>query len=326
MSRRRLRQIILLLVSGCALWAAPAVSAATPPGAHNPFYQRLGHTIGGSAGARMFCFGAQPAAAPRGGTLTVRPFASPFSANVDAASTSEDVSPAGVQAYGQSETAIASAGPYVVEAWNDATSFFTTCPAPMSKEEGTGFGFSSNGGASFTDEGGVPNANCASHLWEGDPSVEAWQPGGHPYFYIGGLYPSVSTDPTNDIAISACQVTGSGSASRIHCGQPIVAGASTQCSSSFGFFACSFLDKDYLTIDPTRGRLYVTYTEFGPTPDTSSFNGQVELAVCDIGTPSGGRGPAGGTPGAPKCEHGTTANQSTSITLPYMTLAPGDPN
>jgi hypothetical protein len=105
-----------------------------------------------------------------------------------------------------------------------------------------------------------------------------------------------------------------------------VAGASTQCSSAFGFFFCSFLDKEYLTIDPTRGRLYVTYTEFGPTPDTSSFNGQVELAVCDIGTPAGGRGPAGGTPGAPKCEHGATANQSTPLTQPYMTLAPGDPN
>ena len=176
------------------------------------------------------------------------------------------------------------------------------------------------------DQGGVPNAKCATRLLEGDPSVEAWQPGGHPYFYIASLYPSVSSEPTNDIAVNACQVTGTGSSSHIRCGQPVVAASSTQCSSEVGAFFCSFLDKEYLTIDPTRGRLYVTYTEFGPSPDTSTFNGQVELAVCDIGTPAGGTGPAGGTAGSPKCEHGTTANQSTPITVPYMTLAPGDPN
>ena len=97
----------------------------------------------------MFCFGARAAAPPQAAKPTARQPLSPFSANVDAASTSEDVSPAGVQAYGQSETSIASTGPYAVEAWNDATAFFSACPAPMSKEEGTGFGFSTNGGASF---------------------------------------------------------------------------------------------------------------------------------------------------------------------------------
>jgi hypothetical protein len=249
--------------------------------------------------------------------------ASPFTANVDAATPSEDVTPAGVQAYGQSETSIASAGQYVVEAWNDATGFFATCPAPMSKEELTGYGFSTDGGATFVDEGGVPNAGCAKRLLEGDPSVEAWQPGGHPYFYIASLYPTVSNAPANDIAVNACQVLGTGTTARIRCGQPVVAAASTQCANEFGVF-CSFLDKDYLTIDPTRGRLYVTYTEFGLTPNT--INGQIELAVCDVGTSTGGVGPIGGKAGAPKCEHGTTASVSTPNTLPYMTLAPGDPN
>lgn len=201
----------------------------------------------------------------------------------------------------------------------------------MSKEEVTGFGFSSDGGATFTDEGGVPNANCTHKLLEGDPSVEAWRAGGHTYFYMTSLYPSVSGVPQNDIAINACQVVGSGAAATIKCGQPIVAAASTQCGKVIGpmggsFFFCSFLDKEYLTLDPARGRLYVTYTEFGPTPQTSSLNGQVELAVCDIGTPTGGTGPAGGTPAAPKCKHGRTATKTTPITTPYMTLAAGDPN
>jgi hypothetical protein len=325
-SRVKLWQISLLAM-GLALLAASSATAATPAGSKNPFCQRLSHSIGASAGAQMFCFGSQasgpalPAARPLSQTA-----ASPFTTNVDAATPSEDVSPAGVQAYGQSETSIAAAAPFVVEGWNDATAFFSSCPSPMSKEEGTGFGFSSNGGASFADQGGVPNANCATRLLEGDPSVEAWRPGGHPYFYIASLYPSVSSAPLNDIAINACQVIGTGSAAHIHCSQPIVAATSTQCANFQGSFFCSFLDKEYLSIDPSRGRLYVTYTEFGPTPANSSFNGQIELAVCDIGTPSGGTGPAGGTPGAPKCKHGTPASRSTPTTLPYMTLAPGDPN
>ncbi len=326
MPRRRFPSI-LALIAALVLSAASTATASPAARSSNPFCSRLGHQIEASAGAQMFCFGLQTSGPGPNAALRPRASAaSPFTTNVDAATPSEDVNPAGAQAYGQSETSIAATGKYVVEAWNDATSFFSNCPSPMSKEEGTGFGFSTDGGASFKDEGGLPNASCAKHLYEGDPSVEAWQPGGHPYFYIASLYPSVSAAPSNDIALDACRVAGTGSAAQIHCSQPIVAGASTQCSSSQGFFFCSFLDKDYLSIDPTRGRLYVTYTEFGPTLDTSSFNGQVELAVCDIGTPNGGTGPSGGTPAAPKCKHGTQASPSTPITLPYMTLAPGDPN
>ena len=323
MSLRPLR-LALALAAVTALASAPAAAASPPTAVNHAFCNRLGHSIEASAGAQMYCFGAGLAPAPRAAKSATKTAASPFSANVDAASLSEDVSPGGARAYGQSETSVAATGAYVVEAWNDATSFFSACPSPMSKEEGTGYGFSTGGGASFADEGGLPNSNCARRLWEGDPSVEAWQAGGHQYFYIASLYPSVSAAPVNEIALSACQVIGS--ARKLTCSQPVVAGASTQCSNQFGFFFCSFLDKDYLTIDPTRGRLYVTYTEFGPTPDTSSFNGQVEMAVCDIGTPAGGKGPAGGTAGSPKCEHGATASQSTPLTHPYMTLAPGDPN
>ena len=325
MSLRRVH-LISVLATAVALLAASSAAAATPR-SKNPFCNRLGHSIEASSGAQMFCFGVQASGpARRGGLMRGQPLASPFTTNVDAATPSEDISPGGAQAYGQSETSIASTGSYVVEAWNDATSFFSSCPSPMSKEEGTGFGFSTNGGASFTDEGGLPNANCSKYLLEGDPSVEAWAPGGHPYFYIASLYPSVSAAPSNDIAVNACQVIGSGSAAHIKCGQPIIAATSTQCADLGGALFCSFLDKEYLSIDPTRGRLYVTYTEFGPSPSNSSFNGQVELAVCDIGTPSGAKGPAGGTAAAPKCEHGTGANRTTPTTLPYMTLAPGDPN
>src|SRR5205085_4034509 len=151
----------------------------------NPICSKLGKSLQASAGAQMFCFGPElngtatnvpRALVPGGGTAT-------FTPNVNSASLAEDVSPAGVRGYGQSETSIAAAGPYVVEAWNDSTGFFSACGAPKNKEELTGFAFSNNGGKSFTDQGGLPNTDCANTLYEGDPSVEAYQVGGKTYFY-----------------------------------------------------------------------------------------------------------------------------------------------
>src|SRR5204863_8924691 len=95
--------------------------------------------------------------------------------NVDAADPHEDIAPSGTQAYGQSETSVAATGKYVVEAWNDATALLSLCPSPMFKEEVTGYGFSSDGGQSFTDLGGLPNDDRASGFrYCGDPSSEAY--------------------------------------------------------------------------------------------------------------------------------------------------------
>lgn len=173
------------------------------------FCSKLGKTIQASAGAQAYCFGAQP----NGPATRSRPVTRTFSGNVDAANPAEDVSPSGVQSYGQSETSIAAAGPYAVEAWNDATSFFSACGAPQNKEEGTGFGFSANSGTSFTDLGGLPNAGCNNNLYEGDPSVEAFKTGGKTYFYISSLFDptfSNTTDVRSHIAMDACVASGQG--------------------------------------------------------------------------------------------------------------------
>src|SRR5712691_1153565 len=131
-----------------------------------------GHSIELSQGGQMFCNGPQsngPASPSR--TSTSSSSSNPsFGSNVDAATLQEDVTPSGVQVHGQSEVSVASAGPYVVEAWNDGTGFFAPCGSPNNKEELTGFGFSNNGGASFIDLGGLPNANCDTSRTEGDPS------------------------------------------------------------------------------------------------------------------------------------------------------------
>jgi hypothetical protein len=238
-----------------------------------------------SSGAQMACFGPQ-LSGPNG--LVRLPFESSpdvkgggggfRGTNVDAGNPSEDQIN-GTQSYGQSETSIAAAGQYVVEAWNDATQFFAPPCSPDYKDQGTGFGFSSDGGRTFTDLGGLPNVNCSSSVFQGDPSVEVFESEGSTYFYVSSLF----FDATNDaekIAMDVCEVTP-GSPASLSCNPTPVIIADP------GLFG--FDDKDFLSIDATRGLLYSSYTDF-TTGDT------ISLAVCDIGN-----GALGGQPGRPVC-------------------------
>ena len=267
-------------------------------GKDDPFCKKLGIQYQASSGAQMFCFGPQ---FQRGAAQRAQvPGGASAPQNVDAATVSEDVSPAGVAAQGQSEVSIGAVGRYVVEAWNDATGFLSACGAPSFKEEGTGLGFSVNGGTSFTDLGGLPNLNCHKDLYEGDPSVVAYRVGGHDYFYISSLYDSFSGLGLSKIAFDACAVSGSGSTAALRCGKPVTAAISSQCEkvkispTRTGQF-CSFVDKDYLAIDPATGRLYVTYSDFLLT---RPFGDPVAMSVCDLGNSVGGTGPAGHPGGA----------------------------
>jgi hypothetical protein len=308
---------ILLAAGVISLAFTPTpVTVAAAVNSTNPFCARLGHSIQASAGAQMYCFGAKLGAAP---AFRAQPLGPSSSANVNAASLAEDVSPNGVRGYGQSETSIGAAGNYVVEAWNDSTAFFSPCGSPMNKEELTGFAFSNDGGKTFTDLGGLPNSDCANSRYGGDPSVQPWSAGGKTYFYISSLFNDISgTTGISYIAFAACVVNGSGSTAALSCGQPVKAAQSTEClpaSPPFPPF-CSFLDKDFLTLDASRGRLYASYTEFG----FSSFDGggAIELAVCDIGKPNGAAGPDGGTASMPVCPQG----QATTTPVPYYVVAP----
>jgi hypothetical protein len=49
---------------------------------------------------------------------------------------------------------------------------------------------------------------------------------------------------------------------------------------------CSFTGKDFMTIDPARGRLYMSYTDF-----LLHGGSRVETGVCDLGNASGVPGP-----------------------------------
>jgi hypothetical protein len=313
--------------------AAPHVPALAGIGKDTPFCKGLGKKYEASSGAQMYCFGAQLTRGGNGKRAQVSQ-AQGAPPNVDAATVSEDVNPAGVPGQGQSEVSIGAAGHYVAEAWNDATSFLSNCGAAGFKEEGTGLGFSTDGGKTFTDLGGLPNLDCTKYLYEGDPSVAAYRVGGHTYFYVSSLYDPVNGEGRTDIALDACSVEGSGATATLRCGQPVVAARSSQCEifkeriskhKTRTVRFCSFADKDYLTIDPAHGRLYVTYSDFLLTGN----GGDPEaMSACDIGTRAGGSGPAGGTPAAPACKRGTPMVKVSSHlqqAKPYLTVAPADP-
>jgi hypothetical protein len=303
-----------IFLRGSATHAAHAASGTTTK---SEFCNKLGKTLQASSGAQMFCLGAQP----NGSANVKHPLVHSFGPNVDAANPSEDVSNTGVQAYGQSETSVAASGHYAVEAWNDATTFFSTCGAPQNKEEGTGFGFSANNGASYTDLGGLPNAGCNDNLFNGDPSVEAWTTGGKTYFYVASLFNPTFTNPDvrSHLALDACVASGTGTSAALTCSQPTNIASSSECATIDGFTFCSFLDKEFMSIDRARGLLYTSYTEFGFTPDLSASTDIIELAVCDIGN-----GALGGTPAAPVCTNGDSGSAAAPA-APYLVVAPTDP-
>ena len=298
--------MILVVLLATALTA----NAATK---NHPFCRALAAgRVHASSGAQMWCFGPQQ----NGPVAEVNIFnrlvpTTPGSGflfnNVNAASLSEDITISGDRGSGQSETSIAASGKYVLEGWNDSTGFFAPCPSPNNQQELSGFGFSSDGGKTFVDLGGPPNSRCDAFRYEGDPSIDAYVAGGVTYFYYASLFPSLTGTDFNAIALTACRVQP-GSPTSLGCSEPIIAGASTQCK--FGF--CSFLDKDFITVDRAHGRLYVSYTEFGIT-----FGSQIEVASCDLGNAFGGPGPLGGIPALPVCENGRAAS-ATRPPQPYL--------
>jgi len=286
-------------------------NAPTPVAAANGFCARLGQSLAASSGAQMFCDAqsGSPAAKARlkaaanqanAREMGQQPAQRRFGNNVDAGNPQEDQYPLppSAQVYGQAETSIAATGPYVVEAWNDATGFFAPCGLPYSppfKEELTGYGFSSDGGRTFTDMGGLPNDCTTGFTLYGDPSVETWQVGGVAYFYISSLYLNFNTGES-DLALNTCHAAGA----TLTCSYPQILA-----TGSPG----DFLDKEYLSIDPAHGRLDTSFTRFGAPNNQATAFGQIEVAVCDIAT----------NPAAPICFPGASPT-------PYLIVQPGDAN
>ncbi len=141
----------------------------------------------------------------------------------------------------QSEVSIASYGDHVVAAWNDGIGVYGS-PFP---DDTQGFGYSTDGGLTWTDGGVPPNANIG--VWASDPVVAVNEKTGA--FYYSGLCDQ-PLNGTNGIGV----VKGTFSGNTFSWGTPALA-------QVFGN-GSALLDKEWLAADSLSGNLYLTYSHF----------------------------------------------------------------
>jgi hypothetical protein len=259
------------MVAG-VLGAAPVASHAEGPDAPTPVTKGA-ITIPDervlSAGAWAFFHGVdvQPGEAGSASSTSAYPA---FGTNVDANDPTKDV------AAGQAETAIAAATfgsqKRVLAAWNDVSGFFfrhsTTRDASV-----TGLSISTDGGASFRDQIGLPNHD-PNQQWFGDPTVVAVD-GSH--FIVGSLYlPAFFAEDfcAGEAALGLSVATVNASGSKVTFTDPIVAASGGSICSDTG----AFLDKEFLAYDATTRTLAMSYTRFGPP----CGNGGIEVVRATV--------------------------------------------
>jgi FlgD Ig-like domain len=153
---------------------------------------------------------------------------------------------------GQSETTIAVHDNNILVAWNDGDGFGGGSQAPHVQ----GYGYSTNGGATFTDGVTFPVPAAFPNLtWDSDPVVTVNEKTGQ--FYYCGLVSPTST--TNGIGV----VRGTFSGGSIVWDTPVVALS----VSSF----TNFTDKQWIVADSSTGNVYISYTDFNTVNDAIRF-------------------------------------------------------
>ena len=145
---------------------------------------------------------------------------------------STTIAPAGV---GESEVSIAAIGDKLIAGWNDGL-VFGVQPGFV------GYGYSSNGGATWVDGGALPVTGLAD-IYYGDPVVVA-DPAGH--WYFADLYRQTPSDR----GISVNHGTFAGVAPVWDPPQVI------------GVAGVDLLDKPWLAVDAMDGTVYVAYVRF----------------------------------------------------------------
>jgi hypothetical protein len=150
---------------------------------------------------------------------------------------------------GQCEESVAALGDYVVVAWNDGQGFVTG-------GDTQGFGYSSDGGVTFTDGGDVPHPPAfPAWAWASDPVMAVNEKTGE--FWYCGLTDADASN--NAIGVARGHFTGSSFAFDSVFAVRIASNASF------------FLDKQWLAVDSLSGNLYVTNTTFTTTGDQIDF-------------------------------------------------------
>ncbi|HYS04489.1 MAG TPA: DUF4215 domain-containing protein [Candidatus Dormibacteraeota bacterium] len=140
----------------------------------------------------------------------------------------------------QSETTVAAFGSHVVVGFNQ-----------VNGNRGSGVAYSTDGGQTFTDSGGLPVGGALPKELLGDPSVTVCGDG---TFYYSSIYFPNATDSA--LAVNV----GTFSGATLAWTNPRVAITSTN----------DFLDKPWLTCDRATNTLYLVYTRF--------VNGNINLS------------------------------------------------
>lgn len=151
---------------------------------------------------------------------------------------------------GQCETSIAAYGPYLVAAWNDSKGW----------RDGTGqtqgWATSTDGGATWTDQGALPVPSApANWKWSSDPVVTV-NPNTGAFFYCGL---GDGANNVNGIGVLKGRFTGG------------TFTWSTRVAARTADPGAAFLDKQWLAVDPSSGRVYLSYTNFTSNIDQIEF-------------------------------------------------------
>lgn len=170
----------------------------------------------------------------------------------------------------QSETSLAVFGSTIVMGWNDSSEFAT---AGFGLTSFTGFGFSTDGGSTFTDAGLL--APTPGFVSLGDPALAVDRMGN---FYFASLtVDNIFTNTGSHIAVAQSTSTSPS----VTFGTPVLIP---------GLLPFGFQDKELIAVDasgsPFDGRVYVAWTEFGSTNDTTILlAGSTSTAPLAFGTP-----------------------------------------
>jgi len=150
----------------------------------------------------------------------------------------------------QSETSVAVFGSHVVVGFNQ-----------INGNRGSGVAYSTDGGATFTDTGGLPAGGGTNRLF-GDPAVTACGDG---TFYYSSIYIPDPDFTESRLAVSVGTFTGA----VLNWSTPIIAATSVD----------DFLDKEWLTCDRATNTLYMTYTRFvnGNVPGGATTELRIEI-------------------------------------------------
>lgn len=150
----------------------------------------------------------------------------------------------------QSETTIAVHGLNVVSGFNDFRGFAVNSVS--------GVAYSTDGGATFTDNNQLPLDGSGNDFVGGDPDVKVWQ---DPisltvYFFYSSIY-------FPDAVTSSLSVHVSTDGGATWSAPRVVTSASS---------AVDFADKEYISVDKETGRLFVSWSNF-------KADGTIEMAV-----------------------------------------------